>query len=125
MGAMGIKPRKPASGPSCSAGCSSVVKALSETTASTGRMACTQDGNSTGASVSSSSGDLMDGMDVGACCDVSATSGSGRDSQSGIYVESRESTSWFEREAESFAGEKRLASMAAGSDVEGVGSSSA
>src|SRR4026209_446886 len=90
-----------------------MLAAFSETTDSTGRMACTQDGNSTGASASPSS---TVGLAV-SCGDASDAPGSGRESQSGISIESRESTSWFERDAESLAGEKRLESIVAGAGV--------
>src|SRR6266496_4970862 len=73
-------------------------------TASTGRMACTQDGNSTGESASSP---LAGGI---VACDEgdSVVSGSGRESQSGISIEKRESTSWFESDEGSPGVEKIL-----------------
>src|SRR5688572_29045037 len=87
-----------------------MLAAFSETTDSTGRMACTQDGNSTGASASSPSAvDMAASCD--SCGDASDVPGSGRESQSGISIESKESTSSFDREVVSLAGEKRLESM--------------
>src|SRR5688500_5266550 len=92
IGNRGIVPRNPASGPSLSGARSSLPESDSGMTASTGLIACTQEGNSTGASDSPSSAGRLS-----ACCKETslAPSSTGLESQSGIFIENRESTSSF------------------------------
>src|SRR5690349_7542054 len=76
-----------------------MLTALSEIAASMGRMACTQDGRSTGASASASS------VWTDVCCEGISSFAGSCDIQSGISTEKSESTSWLERGVESAGSE--------------------
>src|SRR5215208_3574153 len=87
-------------------------------TASTGRMACTQDGKSTGASASPPSA-----FTPISCGGFSIASGSARESQSGMSTEKSESTSWLDRIEESVAGVKGSTNVGSGFERGGCSSS--
>ena len=109
IGATGMTPCNPASGPSRSA--SSDIETGSATTAdSAGRMACTHAGRLSGASDSS---DDSDG--AGICCGASASNfDSDSDNHAGISTENNESISWFDNDPASIGAGIKPGSMGTG-----------